>query len=137
MTTPEFNQPRNLPDLQLDLLQNLEFSVVSVWRAHPEMTDYAALRAYEAAFQTYRAELRGQTPKPPGLTGLDETAFQSVRAICEFRLGRRPEAGVPDISPVTLELLVDCLRELGKSTARHTKAGGRQGYLTFIDQFLP
>jgi hypothetical protein len=31
---------------KLDILQNLEFSIVAVWRAHPEMTDYAAGRAY-------------------------------------------------------------------------------------------
>ena len=49
----------------LDVLQNLEFAIVEVWRANPEMTDYSALRAYEAARQYYRAELRGQPPKPP------------------------------------------------------------------------
>ena len=43
-----------ITDDKLDILQNLEFSVVEIWRAHPEMSDYAALRAYEAAFQTYR-----------------------------------------------------------------------------------
>jgi hypothetical protein len=32
---------------------------------------------------------------------------------------------------------VDCLRELVKSVERHTKIDGRQGYLTFIDGFLP
>ena len=124
---------------KLDILQNLEFSVVSVWREHPEMLDYSALRAYEAAFQLYRAELRGHTPKPSGLTGLDQTVFASLHAMCEFRLGRGTGmVDVPeDIPPISLELLLDCLRELAKSTERHTKAEGRQGYLTFIDQFLP
>lgn len=125
-----------MTDDKLDILQNLEMSVVTVWRACPEMTDYSALRAYEAACQMYRAELRGHAPKPPGLSGLDDTAFQSVKAICEFRLGRgtSPLNGPP---PISLEVLVDCLRELGRSTERHTKGEGRQGYLTFIDQFLP
>ena len=124
---------------KLDILQNLEFSVANVWRAHPEMLDYSALRAYEAAFQVYRAELRGHPPKPSGLTGLDETTFTAVKAMCEFRLGRGkdPDGGSAVIPPIPLELLVDCLRELAKSTERHTKAEGRQGYLTFIDKFLP
>lgn len=128
-----------MTDDKLDILQNLEFSIVSVWRAHPEMSDYTALRAYEAAFQTYRAEMRGHTPKPAGLSGLDAEAFEAVKAICEFRLGREPSPipGGESVPPISLELLLDCLRELVRSVERHTKIDGRQGYLTFIDGFLP
>ena len=79
-----------ITDDKLDILQNLESSVVGIWRAHPEMSDYTALRAYEAAFQTYRAELRGHAPKPSGLSGLDAAAFEAVKAMCEFRLAREP-----------------------------------------------
>ena len=126
-------------DDKFDILQNLEFSVVKLWRAHPEISDYTALRAYEAAFQTYRAELRGHTPKPPGLSGLDAAAFEAVKAMCEFRLARKscPIPGPESIPPISLQLLMDCLRELGRSVERHTKMGGRQGYLTYIDRFLP
>ncbi len=124
---------------KLDILQNLEFSVVEVWRANRSMSDYAALRAYEAAFQEYRAEMRGGTAKPHGLTGLDATAFEALKRMCEFRLGRGPcpVDRAESVEPVALETMVDCLRELGKSVERHTKFGGRQGYLTFIDPYLP
>jgi hypothetical protein len=27
---------------KLDVLQNLEFAIVQIWRAHPEMTEYVA-----------------------------------------------------------------------------------------------
>lgn len=123
----------------MSVLQNLEFGVAEVWRAHPEMTDYAALRAYEAAFKVYREQLRGHVPKPPTLTGLDWAAFEAVTAMCEFRLGRRagPREDMPAIAPVPLEKVVDYLRELAKSVERHTRVSGRQGYLTFIDKFLP
>lgn len=125
-------------DDKLDILQNLEFSVVEVWREHPEMTDYTALRAYEAAFQLYRAEQRGHAPKPPNLNGLDAAAFEALKAMCEFRLGRSPcpIPGPESLPAIPLEILLDCLRELSKSVERHTKRGGRQGYLIFIDQFL-
>ena len=126
----------------LDVLQNLEFAIGEVWRANPEMTDYSALRAYEAARQYYRAELRGQPPKPPALTGLEAEAFSAVKQMCEFRLGR--DAGPPAASekdavpvpPLPLEKLLVCLQELGKSVERHKRNGGRQGYLQFIDGFL-
>ncbi len=125
----------------LDVLQNLEFAIVEVWRAHPELTDYSALRAYEAARQHYRAEMRGKPAPPSGLTGLDAVAFEELKKMCEFRLGRRtgpPPASGQDV-PVTaipLEHLLACLQELAKSVERHTRSGGRQGYLQFIDGFL-
>ena len=123
----------------LDVLQNLEFAVVEVWRAHPEMTDYSAQRAYEAARQFYRAELRGNPPTPTALAGLDATAFEALKTMCEFRLGRN--AGPPSqpdipVAPIPVEKLIACLQELAKSVERHTRSGGRQGYLQFIDGFL-
>lgn len=124
---------------KLDILQNLEFSIVTVWRAHPEMTDYAARRAYEAALQLYRAETRGHIPKEPTLTELDAIAFEAVKRMCEFRLGRGacPVTGPETVPTISAGQLVDLLRELGKSVERHTRLGGRRGYLTFIDRFLP
>ena len=128
-------------EANLDVLQNLEFAIVEVWRAHPEMTDYSALRAYEAARQCYRAELRGQPPRPTALTGLDALAFAELRQMCEFRLGRDPgppptEGEDVPVPPIPLEKLLACLQELVKSVERHTRSGGRQGYLQFIDGFL-
>lgn len=128
------------PDQEhLDVLQNLEFAIVEVWRAHPEMLDYSALRAYEAARQFYRAELRGNAPQPPALTGLDAMAFAALREMCEFRLGRSAgplsEPDLP-VTPIPLEELLACLQELAKSVERHTRSGGRQGYLTFVNGFL-
>lgn len=124
----------------LDVLHNLEFAVVEVWRTHPEMTDYSAQRAYEAARRFYRAEQRGNPAKPPALTGLDAVAFEKLKGMCEFHLGRSPgppsQPEIP-VSPIPVEKLVACLRELAKSVERHTRSGGRQGYLTFIDGFLP
>ena len=40
-------------------------------------------------------------------------------------------------APVTLERLVDYLRELQRSSERHTSLGGRQGYLNFVRGFMP
>ena len=131
----------NSKEENLDILQNLEFAIVEVWRAHPEMTDYTAQRAYEAARRFYRAEQRRVPPQPLALTGLDASAFEALKQICEFRLGRAPgpppvgRGDVP-VTPIPLENLIACLQELTKSVERHTRSGGRQGYLQFVDRFL-
>ena len=70
------------PEEDSGILQNLEFAVARLWRRHPEMTDYVAQRAYEAAHQRYRGEARGHAPKPCALTGLDRETFDAISAIC-------------------------------------------------------
>ncbi|HWH70932.1 MAG TPA: hypothetical protein VNT26_16200 [Candidatus Sulfotelmatobacter sp.] len=123
-----------------DVLQNIEFVVIQVWREHPEMTNYSVMRAYDAAIAYYHALARKQTPKPVNLTGLDVTVFALVKEVCDWRLGRGSEPGrdLPEgFEPLPLEDLVACLRRLRKSVDFWTKEGGRQGYLQYIDQFLP
>ena len=122
----------------IDVLQNLEFVVNRIWRQHREMSDYVAGRAYEAVFEHFRAEMRGHQSGPCTLTGLDREVFDDVKSMCEWRLGRATakESPAEAPTPVSLSELVDCLRELRKSVERHTKIGGRQGYLTFIEKFM-
>ncbi|MDB6020265.1 MAG: hypothetical protein JWQ04_122 [Pedosphaera sp.] len=127
---------QDIIDENLDALESLEYTIVQLWRQNPKMSDYVVQGAYDAAIQFYRAELRGHVPKPPVFRGLDATAFELVRETCEFLLGRRPQSGsLPE--PMPLATLLDCLRELSKSVKRHTEIEGRQGYLRFIDMFLP
>ena len=59
----------NLRDEDLPALRELESAVIAVWIRQPEMSDYAAGRAYETAHQTYRSRLRNHEPKPSNLTG--------------------------------------------------------------------
>jgi len=119
-----------------DFLQNIEFAIVQVWRSHPEMTNYAAMRAYEAAIAYYGAIAREHTPKTVDLTGLDATLFAEIKKMCEWRLGRSTETGEPELPPLTLEETVACLRKLRKSVDYWTQQGGRQGYMRFIEKFV-
>ncbi len=104
------------------------------------MSDYAAGRAYEAAHQTYRSRLRNHDPKPPNLAGIDAETFGVVRDVCEKLLatGAEPMKGLPEgnTNPIVIEKLVEYLRELQRSVERHTKLGGRQGYLQFVHDHL-
>ncbi|HEV2207199.1 MAG TPA: hypothetical protein VG167_00365 [Verrucomicrobiae bacterium] len=119
-----------------DVLQNIEAAVAGVWREHQELTNYAVSRAYEAAINRYKDEARQFAPKPAGLTGLDAVLYQRVCEMCEWRLGRKPNAETPDLNPIPIEDLVACLRKLHKSVEFWTKKGGRQGYLQFIEGFV-
>jgi len=111
--------------------------VVEVWRRHPEINNYNVMRAYEAAIDVYRAVAREQTPKPVNLSGLDADLFEQIKETCEWRLGRAQRAGQPELPSLSAEALVACLRKLRKSVDRWTDRGGRQGYLQFIEKYLP
>ncbi len=41
-----------------DVLQNIEFALVPVYREHPKMTDYGALYVVEPLIDTYNAEMQ-------------------------------------------------------------------------------
>lgn len=128
-------------DEDLPVLRELESTIVDTWSRHAELNDYTAGRAYEAAFHHYRARLRNHPPKPPDLRGLDLETFNALQKACEQLLasGAAPLKGTSegDPKPVSQEKLVEYLRELGRSVERHTKAGGRRGYLEFVRQYIP
>lgn len=131
----------NWKEQDLPALRELESTILRIWSRHEEMNDYVAGRAYEAAYQLYRARLRGRELKPPALSGLDLETFNAVREVCEKQLasGANPVKGMPNgnTNPLNLEKLVEYLRELQRSVERHTKLAGRHGYLEFVRGFIP
>ena len=64
-----------------------------------------------------------------------------MQTSCEKLLasGANPVKGMPEgnTNPLRLEKLVEYLRELTRSVERHTKLGGRRGYLEFVRRFIP
>ena len=130
----------SIEDELLDVFQNIEAVVVSVYREHPEMTDYDVDKALAALIQTYRNEAAGKPAvKPSG--NLSILVYEQTAAICNWRLGRSPmldKKGKPlqTPDPLDTETIILCLKRLRKSVETWTKQGGRQGYLTYISQFL-
>jgi hypothetical protein len=118
------------------VLKTIETAVVNVTRDKPTMTNYAALRAYEAAIKHYHAIARQQQSKPANLTGTDALLYEAVRTACEARLGR-PISAESNAPALSHEDLVACLRRLKKSVEFWTEQGGRRGYLDFLTQFVP
>lgn len=128
-------------EADLPALRELESTVLQLASGHAEANDYCVGRAYESAYQQHRARWRGHEPKPPALTGLDLDLFNAVQQVCEKLLtsGASPVKGMPDgnTNPLPLDKLVEYLRELANSVERHTKLGGRRGYLEFLRKFIP
>ncbi len=134
--------PTDFEEEYLDVLQNIEFSLASVYHKHAALTDWDTLKAVEALIRTYQAEA-SQRPAPPlRLSGLAEEVFASAQAMCEVRLGRQSltnEQGqnvgfAPEA--VTVPEIVACLKRIKRSIEKWQKEGGRRGYYEFVRQFL-
>lgn len=127
-----------------DVLQNIEFGIIKVYREHPELTNWDALTAIEALISTYRAEAKGRQAAPSSLAPLAQETYEMAKMMCEWRLGRempfqdKEGKSVEGFSsdPLTLDEIVACLKHIRKSINFWTRKSGRQGYLTFVSQFI-
>lgn len=125
-----------------DVLQNIEFAIVSVYHRNPRLADYDVEKALDVLIRVYQAEIRHQTSKAPSMNPLTQEVFDSVKTMCEWRLGREALASeanqsqlmIPD--PVSVDQIIASLKRILKSVRKWNKRGGRQGYLQFIDQFI-
>jgi hypothetical protein len=123
----------------LDLLRNIEFAIVEVYRADPNLLDIDAQDAIDALARHYHAEEAQRTPPVVALSDRAERVFRSVQTMCEWRLGRGVIPGETEkIEPgIPISELVKGLREIQKSIPRWSQRGGRKGYLDFVKQYLP
>jgi hypothetical protein len=126
----------------LDVLQNIEFAIVSTYHDHPEMIDGHVIYALEAVINSYRAEMAGRTPEEPSASAVEAALYRTIRNMCEWRLGRiQPDdAEAADLGPAPEPKKVDeivlCLKRVLKSVNRWNKSGGQRGYLNFIVQYV-
>jgi hypothetical protein len=127
-----------------DVLQNIEFAIVQEYRRDQTLLDYDVADALEALTRAYRSEAGGRAPAPVRLDGKPRRVFDAVRAVCEWRLGRpgagaEPPTGVavgPGAGEISPGEIVECLKRIEKSVHRWNKQNGRQGYLTFVSEFI-
>lgn len=125
-----------------DVLQNIEFAIVSVARETPELVDYDVESALDNLIRHYSAQAQGRTATLRPLSEERQTIFDRVQSMCDWRLGKTDfepnEEGeaLPAMEPLSNEEIVACLKRIRKSVQRWTKQGGRQGYLTYVEQFI-
>jgi hypothetical protein len=131
----------------LEVFQNLESMIISVYRQTPELMDWDVEVVVDALIRRYQAEMRGREPQPPRLTTESrEELFYLMEGICQWYLGQKPEfvsakdgapVSIPAPDPLTLEELVAILKRIRKSIRVWNKRGGIRGYLNFIGEFIP
>jgi hypothetical protein len=126
-----------------DVLQNIEAGIVSVYHARPELADWDVEVALEALIQVYQAEVHQRPADLRQLAGNQAEVLRAAQIMCEWRLGRAPLHDERDrpiempSAPLTTTDMIACLKRLRKSIRFWGKAGGRQGYLNYIVNFIP
>lgn len=127
-------------DRYLDVLQNIEFSVVEVYRDAPELLDSEVDRALTAVVVALNAEREGKPfdVQTARLTVLGRRVFDSVWETCRWRMiGGSPGGSEVGPSRRKRDELVACLQRIRKSVRRWTKERGRRGYLEFVKEYVP
>ncbi|MDL1874686.1 hypothetical protein FBQ85_05860 [Cytophagia bacterium CHB2] len=123
-----------------DVLQNIEFAIVSVYRDHPELTDYDIADAVQALTRQYVAEAAKRYQPYTNLSDRANLVVQAAKNMCDWRLGRNTfetQEGEKIASPNnTLDEIIACLKRIHKSVQFWTKEGGRQGYLKFVSKYI-
>ncbi len=124
----------------MDVLQNIEFAIVTVFKELPQMVDFDVKKALDALERYYLALSRGNVPPPIELDGPAEQVSAAVQPVCEWRIGNATEAGglppLPDEQALTHAEIVRSLRRINRSVDKWTKRGGQQGYLLFVRQYV-
>jgi hypothetical protein len=127
-------------DEYLDILQNIESTIVGVFRENPELTDIQVDQALEALLRTYHREaIHGAPVLPKGEAA--RKVYEAVKMACDWRLGREmvvdEEQQPLTIEPVTIAEMEACLKHIRKSLHMWNKDFGSQGYLNYVKNFLP
>jgi hypothetical protein len=132
----------NIEEEYLDVLQNIEFAIVNVYRSEQGLTDYDVSKIMNVLISAYQAELSKREFRKPNLSALQEELYGSVKHMCEWRLGREAidqeekHLEMKVTKSISVEEIIACLKRIRKSVETWNKQGGRKGYLEYIDQFL-
>ncbi|MCZ7557361.1 MAG: hypothetical protein M5R41_13250 [Bacteroidia bacterium] len=118
----------------MDVLQNLEAAIVMLYRQNADLLDYDVDEAFDVLIHEYRLEQGGRPPKQHKMSPKAALVYNVLRPVCEWRLGRSADTIALVLSIDTLLL---CLKRLKLSLERWNGEGGRQGYLRFINRFVP
>ena len=122
-----------------DVLQNIEATIVGVYSAHPDLTDYQVDSALEALGRTYQREkIGGAAVRPKNALAIE--VYNAVKMACDWRLGREQVVDEEEQpvapEPITVDEIQACLKRIRKSVDMWNKESGTRGYLDYIRKFM-
>ncbi|MCB0594314.1 MAG: hypothetical protein H6557_17985 [Lewinellaceae bacterium] len=137
-----------LEDIHPDILQNIEFAIVSIYRDDPTLRDTDVIKALEALISHVQRLAIGREPAQSELPPPSEAVFNAVIGILEFRSGldeeeeeettqRRPRFSRALRKTTQEDIYLACLRKIHKSAKRWNRERGEQGYLEFVSHYIP
>ena len=122
----------------LDVLQNIEFAIVTAYRENAAITDFDVKDGLDALTRHYSAEVAGRVLSTIPLDPRAQGVYDGVRGICEWRMGRVvPDDGEVPPAPIGPADVITALRTIMKSVQRWSNRGGKRGYLDFVKAYLP
>ena len=133
-----------MPELEekyFDVLQNIEFAIVNVYRRERDLTDYDVDKVLSALILAYKSQRQNRDFVQPALKPLAQQVYDDVEQMCEWRLGRVAlerddfQPG-PSPDPISIDEVIACLKRIRKSIEIWNKRGGMRGYLQYVDQFI-
>lgn len=125
-----------------EVLQNIEFALVQVYRQHPDMLDWDAREGMNALVRSYQAEAQKRPAPRINLKLYSQEAYDGVKAMCEWRLGRSPMRDHQgklldsDMEPKSLDEIVACLKRINRSIETWNRELGRRGYYEFVSKYI-
>jgi hypothetical protein len=126
----------------MDVLHNIEFALINMYRENAAMTDYEALEAINGLIRTYTAESRRRSAPELKLNELAQAAYDGMQAMCELHMGRATltsEEGETQSLPVaiiTMGEVLQCLKRIRRSIERWNKERGRRGYFDVVGKYV-
>lgn len=109
-------------DEYMDVLQNIEMAIVSVYRDHDDLLDYDVDKVLNLLWKEYRSEQINKKTPMPILNERTQLVYERVKEMCEWRLGRS-EITVDDRfvkvrpEPISMDEILDCLKRIRKSVS--------------------
>ncbi len=130
-----------IEDEHADVLQNIEFAITSVHKNEPKLLDLDVIEALDALVRGYGLDEQGRSWPLIPLSDRAGLVVEACRRVCEWRLGRAsmPSSAGRGVAPAPIPVaaIVQCLKRLRRSARLWNQRNGRQGYLEYVEQFLP
>ena len=107
-------------DQYMDVLQNIEMAIVSVYREHGDLLDYDVDGVLNLLWKEYRNEQINKTTPMPSLNENAQLVYERVKEMCEWRLGRTEIRSKDNFvrlkpEPISIDEILDCLKRILKS----------------------